>query len=66
MKAKIGSFIVMIWMVFTAIQVLFRNRRYLRMLPKEERKESFRSMLTEAFADALYDDATCKNERNFQ
>ena len=66
MKANIGSFVVMIWMIFTAIHVLFRNRRYLMMLPKEERKESFRSMLTKAFADALYGDATYENERSNQ
>lgn len=64
MKAKIGSFIVMIWIIFTAIQVLFANRRYLRTLPKSERKEAFRSMLTEAFSDALYEDTTY--ERSFR
>lgn len=66
MKAKIGSFIVMIWIIFTAVQVLFGNRRYLRTLPKSERKKAFRSMLKESFSKTLYGDMTYENERSNQ
>lgn len=58
MKAKIGSFIVMTWIIIIAVQVLFRNRRYLRTLPKSERKE--------AFSKTFYGDMTYENKRSNQ
>lgn len=66
MKAKIGSFIVMTWIIFIAVQVLFRNRRYLRTLSKSERKEAFRSMLKESFSKTFYGDMTYENKRSNQ
>ena len=70
MKAKIGSFIVMTWIIFIAVQVLFRNRRYLRTLPKSERKEAFYSMLkesfSESFSETFYGDMTYENKRSNQ
>ena len=66
MKAKIGSFIVMTWIIIIAVQVLFRNRRYLRTLPKSERKEAFYSLLKESFSKTFYGDMTYENKRSNQ
>lgn len=50
MKAKIGSFIVMTWIIFIAVQVLFGNR----------------SMLKESFSKTFYGDMTYENKRSNQ